>query len=271
MVEINDKEFRKLADHIKSNYGIHLKEEKKTLVMGRLSSILEKNNFKSFSEYYDYVVADKSGEAAKTLVNKINNKLHVFHEGADHFKFFKESALPNVENQIRDRDLRVWCAGCSTGQESYTLAFLIDEFFRDKNYWDTKLLATDLSERALDVARAGVYDENQITDIPKTWKTGYFTKTGQTSYAVANRIKQQIVFRPYNLITGSFKFKKKFHVIFCRNVMIYFDTKTKDELINRFYDITEPGGYLFIGHTESINYQKAKYRYVMPAVYRKPF
>jgi len=270
MITISDEEFHKLAKYIKTNYGINLKEEKRTLVTGRLDQVLAQNNFSSFSEYYDYVVSDKTGQAAATLVNKITTNHTFFMREADHFYYFRDKVLPYLAQSVKDRDLRIWSAGCSTGEEPYTLAMILDEFFdKEKASWDTKVLATDISGRVLEQAARAVYPKEEITMLPPHWKLNYFHTLNNGDTELKDRIKSGVIFRKFNLMEEHFPFKKKFHVIFCRNVMIYFDNATKQELVRKFYQITEPGGYLFIGHSESLNREETEYRYVMPAVYRK--
>lgn len=269
MVEISDVEFRRLADYIKANFGIHLNDEKKVLVAGRLSQVLLKLNMDSFSDYMDYMIADPSGEAARIFINKMTTNHTFFMREADHFDYFKNQLLPSLKSDLRERDLRVWSAGCSTGEEPYTLAMLIDEYFgKEKMGWDTKLLATDISEHVLSHASQGIYEEEAVAQLPNRWRLSYFKQSGTAHYEVTSRIKQEVIFRRFNLME-SFPFRKKFHVIFCRNVMIYFDAKTKTELIHKFYDCLEPQGYLFIGHSETVNRDFTKFKYVKPAVYRK--
>ena len=270
MIKITDKEFRQIADYVKANYGIQLKDEKKALVTGRLHGLLSQHHFKSFSEYFDYVLRDKTGEAAVALINKITTNHTYFMREPEHFNYFRDKVLPYLKSTVASRDLRIWSAGCSTGEEPYTLAMIIDEFFGpDKKNWDAKILATDISIKALDEAKRGEYGSNEIQPVPALWKQNYFTRIDGETSAVSERIKDEVIFRRFNLMNQSFAFKKKFHVIFCRNVMIYFNNETKHELVSRFYDATENGGYLFIGHAESLNREQTKYKFIMPAVYRK--
>jgi len=270
MQKILEKEFRQLADYIKANYGIYLKDEKQTLVTGRLSNVLAEKNFASFAEYFDYMVADKTGDAVVTLIDKITTNHTFFMREVDHFNFFKEKVLPRLMSSSRDKDLRIWSAGCSSGEEPYTLAMIMDEFFgMEKKWWETKILATDISSKVLDIAVKGIYNNEGIAGIPAFWKLSYFEKLGYEKSVLIPKIRNEVIYRKFNLIDKNFPFKKKFHVIFCRNVMIYFDNKTKIDLVKKFYDFTEPGGYLFIGHSESLNRNETEYKYIMPAVYRK--
>lgn len=270
MVAITDKEFRQLADYIKMNYGINLKKEKQALVMGRLANVLSGKGFKSFSDYYDYVVADRTGEAVITLVDKITTNHTFFMREPDHFYFFKDKVLPYLSRTVRDKDLRIWCAACSSGEESYTLAMILDEYFGDeKKNWDTKILATDISDKVLTIARNGIYSNERIAPLPANWRLGYFSKLDKENSVVSERIRNEVIYRKLNLMDERFPFKRKFHTIFIRNVMIYFDNETKEKLVYKLYEQMEPGGYLFIGHSESLNREVTRFKYIMPSVYRK--
>ncbi|MDQ2086629.1 protein-glutamate O-methyltransferase CheR [Herbivorax sp. ANBcel31] len=271
MINISDKEFSYLSTYIKSNYGINLSEKKKTLVVGRLQNILLQNNFSSFSQYYEYVISDKTGEAITNLINKITTNHTYFMREADHFEFFRERVLPFWEKSLNNKkDLRIWSAGCSSGEEPYTLAMIMHDYFgENKPFWDTRILATDISMKVIKVAKEAIYSDEQVQTVSKMWRQKYFKRIDDANWMIRDVIKNEIVLRIFNLMNKSFPFKKKFHVIFCRNVMIYFDNETKRNLINKFYEYTESGGYLFIGHSESINRGETNYKYIMPAVYRK--
>jgi len=269
MIEITDQEFQRLAALVKANFGIHLSKEKKALVMGRLGNILRSLNMDNFSDYINFVIADRSGEAAKTFISKITTNHTYFMREADHFDFFRDKLLPALMPKLKDKDLRIWSAGCSTGEEPYTLAMLIDEYLGGaRRGWDTKILATDISEKVLAHAARGMYSDESVLLLPKRWKLTYFVPHGDNQYAVKDSIKREVLFRRFNLM-DPFPFKKKFHVIFCRNVMIYFDANTRKQIVRKFYDALEPGGYLFIGHSETIHRDDRLFHYVMPAVYRK--
>jgi len=270
MITITEKEFSQLAKYIKDHYGINLKEEKKMLVIGRLHNVLTELNFEDFSQYYQYIISDKSGKAVSTLVNKITTNHTYFMREKNHFDYLKERVLPYLVGAIKDRDLRMWCAGCSSGEEAYTLAMILDEFCqKEKLWWDKKVLATDISEKVLKLAETGIYCKEQILPLPENWKREYLKKYDEENFVFLDKIKNEIIYRKFNLMDNIFPFKKKFHVIFCRNVMIYFDNDTKNELISKFYNNLEYGGYLFIGHSESLNGQSMGFKYIMPSVYRK--
>jgi chemotaxis protein methyltransferase CheR len=270
MIVIKEREFRQFADYIKSNYGIHFKDEKKVLVAGRLNHVLTSMNMSSLAEYMDYVVADKTGQAVSEMLNKITTNYTFFMREAEHFYYFRDKVLPYLSRTVKDRDLRIWSAACSTGEEPYTLAMIIDQFFgQDKKTWDTKILATDISQNVLSTAKSGIYRKETVSEVPALWMQNYFREYDTSNYILSEKIRNEVIFGNINLMESVFPFRRKMHVIFCRNVMIYFDNDTKDKLVERLYDITEPGGFLFIGHSEGLNREKTRYRYVMPAVYRK--
>ncbi|MEN8906250.1 MAG: protein-glutamate O-methyltransferase CheR [Clostridiales bacterium] len=269
MLELTNTEFTKLITFIKSNYGINL-SQKRTLVNGRLSTTLTETNFKNFSEYFDFILNDKSGNLVRDLINKLTTNHTFFLRETSHFEYYKNTILPIFYNNIPNNDLRVWSAGCSTGEEPYTLSMINNDFFaNDKYKWDTKILATDISTRVLNIAKSATYAKDQINNLYPNWKINYFKKLDSNNYQLVDKIKNDVIIRHFNLNINTFPFKKKFHVIFCRNVMIYFDQPTKSILINKFYDFLEHGGYLFIGHSESIKHDETNFRYIMPATYIK--
>lgn len=269
MIKITDKEFLKISQYIKANYGINLREEKTTLLMGRLHQELVKLGLDNYTDYYNYLIADRTGRASSTLIEKMSTNHTFFMRERDHFNYFKETVLPFLERTVRDRDLRIWSAASSSGEEPYTLAMIIDQYFSGKTgIWNKDILATDISERILDTAKKGIYTKERTAPLPLMWKNKYLKPHGE-DVVIAENIKNKVIFGKYNLMDERIPFKKKFHVIFCRNVMIYFDAKTRNELANRFYERMEVGGYLFVGHSESLDRNHVRFEYVMPSVYRK--
>jgi chemotaxis protein methyltransferase CheR len=146
---------------------------------------------------------------------------------------------------------------------------IADYFGADKGRWDTRILATDISQQVLETARKGIYSLERIAPLPAAWRNKYFHKLDGENAVLSSSIKNEVIFRKFNLMEPVFPFRRKFQVIFCRNVMIYFDWETKTELVNKFYEHLEEGGYLFVGHSESLNREKTKFEYIRPAVYRK--
>ncbi len=271
MIEIQQDEFGLLSDFMLRQFGICLKDEKKTLVNGRLQNILLNGGFKSFSEYLEHVFTDKTGKSLVTLVDRLTTNHTFFMREKDHFEYFQRQVLPWIMKTFPEKDMRLWSAGCSSGEEPYTLAMLVREYLGDKKReWDTGILATDLSTRVLEKAQKAIYSEEAVSLLPKAYLTNYFERVDRESYRICENIRKDVILRRFNLNNVEFPFRRKFHVIFCRNVMIYFNQEAKNELIRKFYDLTEPGGYLFIGHSESLDRDRVGYSLVMPSVYRKP-
>ncbi|NCO51889.1 MAG: protein-glutamate O-methyltransferase CheR, partial [Deltaproteobacteria bacterium] len=244
-----------------------------SLLVGRLQKLMRTLGFGSFSQYIEYLTRDKSEQGLSELVDLISTNHTYFNREKDHFTYFSETAFPAVVENLRRqnrRDLRVWCAGSSTGEEPYTLMMLMMEHLgNDYQNWDAGLLATDISDRALSAARAGVYARDRVEQLPANLRNKYFTPAEQSHLAVKEQVKKEITYRRFNLMNTHFPFKKPFQIIFCRNVMIYFDQPTRDALVTRFHKFIEPGGYLFIGHSETLGRTQTLFRYLEPALYQK--
>ncbi len=270
MKPLTDTEFKMFSEYLYQYAGINLTPQKKNLFVTRLSQTVERQGFKSFREYFEHMKNDSSGITLSEFINKISTNHTYFFREEEHFNFLKEAILPEMRDRLRmDRDLRIWSAGCSNGSEPYTLSMLIDDFFdTEKNIWDTNLLATDISEKVLNLAIQGIYKSSDIDKIPPMWRVKYFKKIAPDTFQVNDAIRKEVIFRRLNLLSD-FPFKKPFHIIFCRNVMIYFDEPTKNKIIKKFYDKLVPGGYLFIGHSETIDRTANAFEYVMPSVYRR--
>jgi len=273
MMAISDREFGDLRDLIHQRFGINLTEQKRSLLVGRLQKLMRTLGFGSFSQYIEYLTRDKSEQGLSELVDLISTNHTYFNREKDHFDYFSETAFPavveNLKRQNR-RDLRVWCAGSSTGEEPYTLMMLMMEYLgNDYKNWDAGLLATDISDRALSAARAGGYARDRVEQLPANLRNKYFTPAEQGHLAVKEQVKKEITYRRFNLMNTQFPFKKPFQIIFCRNVMIYFDQPTRDALVARFHKCIEPGGYLFIGHSETLGRTQTLFRYLEPALYQK--
>lgn len=270
---ISDEEFAHLRDLIQQRFGINLTDQKRSLLVGRLQKLMRRMNLTTFSAYYDYLKNDTSEAALGELVDLISTNHTYFNREKDHFDYFFQTALPQVVKKLRQqnrKDLRIWCAGCSSGEEPYTLLMLMMEYL-DKEYasWDAGILATDISDRALSAARRGVYESERVMQLPEKLRRKYFIPAGPGEMAVVDRVKQEATFRRFNLMNTTFPFKKPFQMIFCRNVMIYFDQPTREALVRRYHQFTEPGGYLFIGHSETLGRSQTLYRYLQPALYQK--
>ena len=269
MLTLNDNDFRKLITFIKGRYGIDL-SQKRQLIIGRLSNTVVSMGYSTFTEYIEHILSQKNPQDIELMLNKLTTNYTFFLRESAHFDYFRDTVLPYLVKTKRDHVLSIWSAGCSSGQEPYTLSMILKEYFGSKaGNWDTRVLATDISQNALKAAASGIYDEESLSAIPSAWKQKYFKRTNEAGvYQVADVLKNNVIFRTFNLM-DPIRFKLKFDVIFCRNVMIYFDQQTKDALVQRFFNATVPGGYLFIGHSESLNKATTPYKYLMPSAYRK--
>lgn len=268
IIKLSDSEFATLVDFVYKGYGINL-EKKRVLIEGRMASTLRDRQLSSYSEYLDILFSDKTGQEIIHFLNKITTNHTFFMREMEHFRFMKETALPLFEKNKRRKDLRIWSAGCSSGQEPYTIAMTLEDYFSGKSgMWNISILGTDISMDALEKAKRAEYSEDMLKDVPQAWKDKYFQDLGNGSYRVSDRIRRNVTFRPLNL-NEDFFFPRPFDIIFCRNVMIYFDNVTRERLINRFYNVTADGGYLFVGHSEVVNRRATDFKYVIPSIYRK--
>jgi chemotaxis protein methyltransferase CheR len=273
LVKLTDREFKMLSSLIYDKTGITLGDHKQALVVGRLNKELRESGFTSFTEYYNHVVNDPTGQAINTLIEKISTNHTYFWRESDHFTMFQNVVLPELTSALKkggSREIRIWCAGCSSGEEPYTLAMLLHEHLgKEIGSWDAGILATDISDRVLKKAISGAYDADNVNRLPPNLKRAYFERADGDRFVASDNVKKLIMFRKLNLMRESFPFRRRFHMIFCRNVMIYFDTPTRMGLVERFHRYMESGGYLFIGHSESLGRSNELFRYLKPAVYRK--
>lgn len=268
-MRISDSEFQRIANYVKYHYGIVL-NHKRTLIEGRLENYLIRNGYNSYDEYMNEVERNPKGKEAENIVNVLTTNHTFFMRESEHFKFLKEVVLPQLKmRESRSKDICTWCAAASTGEEPYTLEMILLDYFKlAEGMWDTTLLATDISTKVLEFAVKGEYLTEQIEPLPKVWKKCYFRRKNVDMYQVTEELKRQVIFRQFNLM-DPLPFRRKFHIIFLRNVMIYFDETTKVQLLNRIYNHMEVGGYLFIGTTENIDKAKTRFQYVRPAIYQK--
>ena len=267
---LSENDFSRLMRYVKQNYGIDLRN-KKELIVGRLSGEIARKGFRDFHEYVDRIIGNHNQADAEEMLNYLTTNYTYFMREPEHFKYFQNVVLPNlVEKHKKDKVLSIWSAGCSSGQEPYTLSMILKDYFSKKGEdWDTRILATDISKKILTKAQEGIYKEGGIRDLPEEWKQKYFEKNkNDDTYTISKEIRDNVIFKEFNLMS-EINFKRKMDVIFCRNVMIYFDKGTQGELIGRLNQATNPGGYLFIGHSENITLTGTDYQHVISAGFRK--
>ncbi len=258
--------FRKL---IYEASGITLSEQKKALVVGRLSKRIRALGLNSFKEYYDYVVNDKTGNELVKLIDAISTNVTQFFREADHFDFLRDKLIEWYESG--QKRFRIWSSACSTGEEPYTIAMVALEALPRADV-DLKILATDISTRVLEQCKKGEYYSHRVEEVPKYLLTKYFVKMKQENeyvYVVDDKLKKVIKFARLNLKNTPYPMTGPFDVIFCRNVMIYFDEKVRNLIISEIYRLLRSGGYLFIGHSESITSYQHKLKIIKPSIYYK--
>lgn len=271
---LKESEFQKFSRYVYETSGINLHGGKKELLKARLGKILRQKNLGSFREYYDQVVSDESGHELTVLLNSISTNLTFFFREQQHFDFLRATALPEFMDRngsSKNNCVRLWSAGCSSGEEPYSIAMTMGESFDHKGSWGFKILATDISTKVLTTASTGVYSKESLKKTPYDLKRKYFqkgTNKWEGYFRVKNEVKKNIDFRRLNFME-SFHFSDPFDVIFCRNVMIYFDNPTRETLVEKFSRALAVGGYLFIGHAESLTGIKYNLQYIQPSIYKK--
>lgn len=264
-MNITDSEFEYFRKLVYKESGINLTPNKKCLVQTRISKLAKKINFNSYEELFNLLKEDKQGTLLVHLLDSISTNHTFFFRENDHFKFLNEHILPELKaKQIKPK---IWSAASSSGEEPYTLAITLQEFLKGPNY---TMLCSDISTRMLKQAQNGVYAENSIKDISVELKRKYFQKgTGQSEGLVKTKdvLRQNMTFKRHNLLEP-LSDNIKFEIIFCRNVMIYFDNETKQKVVDLLTPKLSQGGYLIIGHSESLNATNHSLKMIKPTIYK---
>lgn len=273
-VTMTGKEFRLFSKFIEGNCGIKMPESKKHMIESRLQKRLRSLELRSFRDYYDFVVSPKGmrNELVKMIDAVTTNKTDFFREPA-HFTYLTETVLPELAGSNNYEGIRVWSAGCSSGEEPYTLAMVLSEYDRKFQRCRFSILATDICTSVLETACKGIYEEEKIAPVPHELRKKYLLRSRDRSLGVirmAPEIRSLVTFRRLNFLDDNYAIAEPLQVIFCRNVLIYFDRATQEKLINRFCRKLVPGGYLFLGHSETINGMNVPLKHVESTIYRKP-
>ncbi len=269
-----DRLFQQFSHLVYEQCGINLHDGKKALLQARLNKRLRLTGIGSYEEYFKFITSSDNGGEFIHFLDSVSTNLTYFFRESQHFEFLEQVALPElIEKKRKNREsrIRIWSAGCSTGEEPYSLAMCVLALLPDMPKWDFRILATDISTRALEAAGNGIYSDEKVQKIPPALRQFNFRKisnaNGKAEYEIAPHLKRIVTFHRLNL-KDHYPFKGSFDFIFCRNVMIYFDKKTQEELVNKMASFLSPGGFLFVGHSESLTGLAHKLTYVRPAVYR---
>ena len=274
---LTTKQLARVSDFIGEEVGIQLPSAKRSMVEGRLRKRLRTLGFNEFDEYLDFTLKTPDGEYEKLhLIDVITTNKTDFFREPEHFQYLVNEALPKLERSRRQAgrtDINIWSAGCSSGEEPYTLAMVMSEAAEITKGLRFNIMATDISQSCLKQGRSGVYTEAKVKPVPIALKKKYILRSADAKSGIVKmgpEISRIIRFASLNLMSRKFPIQKEMDAIFCRNVMIYFNNKIREELVNRFEKQLVPGGYLFIGHSESLGGMNTRLAQVGPMVYQKP-
>lgn len=267
MIRLTEPEFTDIVEYFRSHYGINL-EKKKVLIECRMSKELERYEVTSFTEYMRLLRRDGTGGIAGGMVNRLTTNYTYFMREPAHFSILSEMVFPELFAKKYGL-CQIWCAGCATGEECYTLAMCLDEYKAgNSSAVSARILATDISEEVLNKAEKGIYPVREIENIPPAWQERYCMKVDKNNFRVNENLRYNIRFRKNNLMEPLAE-ASRFDLIFCRNVMIYFDRNSRKQLVARLEESLNPGGYLFIGHAELLSRDETTLEQIYPSVYRK--
>ena len=254
---ISDREFKTIASLVSESCGINLTTEKLELVNSRLLKRLRANELKDFGQYIDFVTSDAGKGEFSDMISALTTNVTSFHREPHHFDHFIEKCLPLLNKRLAaGESVRIWSAGCSNGSEPHNLAGIILDKIPEAPNRDVRILATDIDIKSIERARAGIYSKDFVQKLPESNKSKWFDRDGE-NYRIKPKIQKLVQFNILNLM-DEWPIKKKFDVIFCRNVMIYFSMETQSKLLMRFVDSMKSHSFLYIGHSERIEGPAAK-------------
>lgn len=262
---LSEREFARIKARVYAVAGISLSEAKRTLVVSRLSKIVRALQLPSFDAYIDYLERGGSAKDGQDFVNALTTNLTRFYREDHHFDHLRDYVATLIAERPRGTRLRIWSAGCSTGQEPYTISMDLISAFPELKRWDFKILATDIDTAVLAKAAGGVYPESELNGLSKERARPFERESG--SIRIPAAMREPISFKPLNLI-GPWPMKGPFDAIFCRNVAIYFDKPTQGEMFGRFANMLAPEGFLYIGHSENLGSGGEGFRLVGKTIYQ---
>jgi chemotaxis protein methyltransferase CheR len=272
---LTTEQFSVLSTFVESELGIRMPPAKRIMLESRLQKRLRALSLESFQDYIEFVFSDsqKDAELLHMIDAVTTNKTDFFRE-SDHFDYLSQRLLPEryAAGWGRQRPLKVWSTACSTGEEPYTLAMVLEEFRAEHQGFNYGILATDISTRALEHGKAAVYTEERVDPVPQPLRKKYLLRSkDRTARLVRVRpeLRKRVQFHRLNLMHESYDIRERFDVIFCRNVIIYFERPTQYRLLTHLYEYLSPGGYLFLGHSETLAGMELPLQSVAPTIYRK--
>ena len=274
-VAISDQEFRLIQSLVKTHTGIALSDHKRSLVVSRLGKRLRALSIESFRQYYEHLTRDEGGTEMEQFVNAITTNKTDFYRERAHFDFLGREVVDEMKAralQTGNRRIRIWSAGCSTGEEPYTIAITLRESLGSLLSWDVRILASDIDTQVLAQATKGIYAAERAAEVPPPILRKHFLRGSGSSAGfvkVSKEIQSLVTFRQINFLEEPWPIRTRFDCIFCRNVIIYFDKPTQGRLMERFADLLQDDGYLFLGHSESMHGVCDRFSFLQNTVYRK--
>lgn len=274
-LELTDTDFRRFSKLVYEASGINIHQGKKELLRARLAKRVRELGLGSFRQYYNYVLSDETGEEIVKMVDYVTTNLTRFFREEGHFVFLSKEFYPRFLTEIREGrrppTLWMWSAACATGEEPYSLVIHAKDSLRDFPEIQLKVLATDISTRALEKAKKGIYPIERIADMPRHLVSRFFLlghgpRKGQVR--VSPGVRSSVYFQRHNLLDPP-PVAEEMDIVFCRNVLIYFEKDTQRQVVQNILEALKPGGYLFLGHAESLNGMSCGLKYIKPSIYRK--
>jgi chemotaxis protein methyltransferase CheR len=267
---LQDGDFRRITELVMATTGIVIGEKKRAFIHGRLGRRLRALGLASFSEYCRVLDGPDGDAERRVLVNAITTNHTSFFREPHHFEYMTKTLLPAIlqKGSEHNRRLRIWSAGCSSGEEPYTIAMTLRDCPLSFSDWDIRILATDLDTNVLARAAAGVYDAERVQSIPPKLRQHYVTLQSDGNGSMNPALRSLITFKPLNLL-DEWPMRGPFDIVFCRNVVIYFDKPTQRALFDRYADMLRPGGWLIVGHSESLQNLSDRFALVGRTIYRR--
>ncbi len=270
---MTDREFRLFSKLIEGSCGIKMPEAKRHMLESRLRKRLRSLDIRSFRDYYDFLQSreGRRSEMVMMIDAVTTNKTDFFREPA-HFVYLAEKVLPEIHGSVSGNRLKLWSAGCSSGEEPYTLAMVLSDYAESHGTPDFSILATDICASVLEKAQRGIYEEEKIAPVPLELRKKYMLRSRDRSRGIVRivpEIRSLVTFRRLNFLDGDFGINDRMDIIFCRNVLIYFDRPTQEKVLTKFCGYLNPGGHLFLGHSETLNGLDLPLAQVTSTIYRK--
>ncbi|SCY34352.1 chemotaxis protein methyltransferase CheR [Desulfoluna spongiiphila] len=271
---LSTRDFRTLARFIQGRFGIKVPDVKKGMIEARLCKRLSRLDMGSYSQYCEYLFSPEGMEQELShFIDEVTTNKTDFFREANHFTCLVDEVLPGYMDSLKaGHKLKAWSCACSRGDEPYTLAMVLSEYARRNPGFDFSILATDISTRVLEVARKGVYDASEIAPVPLALRKKYLLKSKDPRrhlVRIVPGLRKKVAFRQLNLMDSEYRLDKAMDIIFCRNVTIYFDKETTEQLLLRLCSRLAPGGYIFMGHSEFLDCKVLPLVPVAPTVYKK--